>query len=451
MLTAIHSERVVLATFIKDKNILSKFIGMVKLDYFTTAAHKQVYNFLVDKFINGEIITEDIVLSEFEEYERDIEEILLTATATEKTIKYHIQHIKKALYFRTLLAKLQYAQEEIKNGKEVNIKELFNDIEEPNEEFEFPTLEELIKSFEKQLNEKKNHPIEVGIPSLDAKMFLSPGDFIIIGARPSMGKTGFMNTIALNLAKKQKGATIFSLEMPAEKIVARMVANLGLIPINEINKGLISDFNAYVSAKKELQSMQDRLFIIDHLLDIDQIIQAIYYIKNNNPKVEDFFIDHLGHIKVSLKFNSEHLKINYITKRLKETAKATGARIWLLSQLNRSVESRTNQRPMLSDLRESGSIEEVADVVLGLYRESYYKTKKEGAESEPDPNELEILILKNRDGETGTVKTLFSGKYMRIGDDLNNLINPVEVKECIPEPEMIEVPDSGFVEDNDLM
>lgn len=433
MLTAIHSERTLLSTFIKNHDILSKFVGMVKLDYFTTTAHKQVFNFIVDAFINGREISEDIIFAEFEEYERDVEEILLTTPATEKTIKYHIQHVKKALYFRTLLGKLQFAQEAIKNGEEIDIKQLFEDIEEPNTEIEFPTLEELISSLEEQLDKKKENPISTGIPSLDNKLFLSPGDFIIIGARPSMGKTGLMNTIALNLAKNNHGATIFSLEMPAEKIIARMLSNIGLIPIQEFNQGLFKDFNKYVKAKEDLKSLDKKLLVIDHLLDIDQIVQAIHYIRSNNPHIQDFFIDHLGHIKLNLKFNSEHLKINYITKKLKETAKSTGARIWLLSQLNRSVENRTTPRPMLSDLRESGSIEEVADVVLGLYRPSYYESKKKAEYQEPDPNELEILILKNRDGETGTVKTQFSGKYMKVGDELDIALTVEEITPSLPD------------------
>ena len=444
MLQNIHSERAVLSALIENKSIIEKYIGSLREDYFTLTIHKKVFNFIFDSFIKKKEITDDIIISEFESNKDEVEEILLTQAPSEKTIKYHIGNIQKAFYNRQLLAKLELAKEEIKKGNEVNINKLFEDIDIQEDEIKISRLSDILSSLEKQMEEKKNEPTKVGIPEFDSKVILSPGDFIVIGARPSMGKTGLMNTIALNLSRNKKyGCAIFSLEMPAEKIIARMIANLGNIPMQEINHGLISNYNAYVDAKNELVSLDEKLIILDHISNIEDIIKSIYFIKSQNPHITDYFIDHLGHIKTNKRFQSEHLKINYITKELKEVAKLTGIRIWLLSQLNRSVEERTNRRPMLSDLRESGSIEEVADIVLGLYRDSYYKVKEGKIDKEPDPNELEIIILKQRDGETSTIKTKFSGKYMKVGNisDAQEILPDINNSSLNTKEDNIEVPE----------
>ena len=417
MLQNISSEKAILMAFIESNNLIEHYIGLVREEYFSVSLHKKIFNFIFDSFIKKMDISDDVILSEFQEEKAEVEEILLSQAANAKTIKYHIKNIQQSYQTRQLLSKMELAKEEIKKGNSIDISKLFEDVEIQEDEVKINKLSDIVSSLEKQMSEKKDDPITVGIREFDDKITLSAGDFIVIGARPSMGKTGFMNTVALNLAKnRNRGCIVFSLEMPSEKIIARMLANVGHIPMNEINHGLISDFNAYVEAKNNLVSMEENLMVLDHVSDIDNIIKSIYYIKSQTPHINDFFIDHLGHIKTTRRFNSEHLKINYITKELKEVAKSTGVRIWLLSQLNRSVEERTNRRPMLSDLRESGSIEEVADIVLGLYRDSYYKVKEGKIEKEPEINDMEIIILKQRDGETSTIKTNFSGKYMQVGN-----------------------------------
>ena len=442
MLQNINSERAVLNSFINSHKMIENKIASLKEDYFMIGLHKKIFNFIFDSYMKGNIITDDIVLSEFEKDKKDIEELLLTQCPSDKTIGYHINNIAKAYQDRQILSKLELAKKSLIEGNNVDISRIFEDIEITTDNIKISKLSEIISSLEKQLEDKKEDPINVGISEFDSKITLSNGDLIVIGARPSMGKTGFMNTIALNLIKsKKRGSAIFSLEMPSEKIMARMIANVGHIPMGEINHGLIKDFNSYIRAKDYLTRVEDRLMLIDNISEIDNIIRAIYYIKSQNPFINDFFIDHLGHIKVNKKFNSEHLKINYITKELKEVAKATGIRVWLLSQLNRSVEERTNRKPMLSDLRESGSIEEVADIVLGLYRDSYYKVKEGKIDKETDPNELDIIILKQRDGETSIIKTMFSGRYMQVG-------NMSLGREITPDIPSIEKPSLNDVEDN---
>jgi len=422
------SERAILSALIKDEEIRKRYISELKPAYFSDRLHVQILELLISFYYSGKEITEDIVISAFPEDEKDVEEILLTIASTSASFMHHLTMIKKAYKNRQLLAKINVLKEKLLNGEEIDVRALFEDVEDVFEENIYKPIDEIILSMEKLIEQKKENKDLTGIPSLDRMLITSPGDLIIIGARPSMGKTGLMNTLALNKLTQGKGACIFSLEMPAEKIVARMIANVGLIPMNEINRGLISDFNKYAETKQYLIKNKSKLLIIDHVSDVESIVKIIHQIKMTNPHIDDFFIDHLGFIKTAERFQSEHHKYGYITKSLKKIAKVTGAKIWLLSQLNRGVESKTEKRPSLSDLRESGSIEEDADNVIGLYRPSYYKVKEGKIEYEPDPNELELIILKQRDGPTGIVKTWFSGKYMKVGDNLKGVATEVTIQ-----------------------
>ena len=413
------SEKVVLTSLIKNSSIREKHLSDLRPDYFTVKLHVQIFELLSARYYTNKEITEDVIISAFPDEEKSIEELLLITSSSIESFSHHLTALKKAYRNRAIYSKLEVIKRKLFNGDDdVDPVSMFDDIEQIDDTETFRKLEDIMVSMEEQINRKKHNEDKTGIFSLDKRLMVSPGDLTIIGARPSMGKTGFMNTLALNKLKFNKGACIFSLEMPSEKILARMIANEGMIPMNEINRGLISDFNNYANTKEKLIKQQDKLLIIDHVNDVETIVKIIHQIRINNPLIEDFFIDHLGFVRTHERFQSEHHKYGFITKSLKKVAKLTGAKIWLLSQLNRGVENKTDRRPSLSDLRESGSIEEDADNVIGLYRDSYYKVKEGKIEVEEDPNELELIILKQRDGPTGIVKTKFSGRYMKVDDHI---------------------------------
>jgi len=417
MLSNIPSEKIILSTLIKVEKLREKYIADINKKHFFLTIHQQIYDIIFDLFFRKEDISDDIIMSFFPDNNTEVQDVLLGVVATDKTMPIHLKNIQEAYYNRQLTAKLSLMLEKIKNGEKIDINSELSNVEIPSEDVTINTVEQQIEKLEKQMEEIKNNVSVTGIPSLDNRLVTSPGDLIVVGARPSMGKTGFIVSVALNKAKLKKGSVIFSLEMPEEKITARALSNVGEIPINEIIKGRLSDYNKYLEAKKKLISLDRWFNVIDSVNNITSICNMITKIRMSNPEIEDFFIDHLGWITVDEDFSSTHHKVGYITKKLKKVAKTTGAKIWLLSQLNRSIENRPNRRPTLSDLRESGSIEEDADTIIGLYREAYYLVKDGKEKEEPNPSKMELIILKQRDGSTGVCETWFNGKYVRVGDD----------------------------------
>jgi replicative DNA helicase len=256
------------------------------------------------------------------------------------------------------------------------------------------------------------------------------GDLIIIAARPSMGKTAFALNLALNVIKQDKGVAIFSLEMPAEQLMLRMLSAASRIPLQDLRRGNLTDeewtklteVSDYLSSKP--------LFVDDEgSVNIHTIRAKLRKLKAQNPNISLAIIDYLQLINSDLK--ERHLAIAEISRSLKLLARELQIPIIALSQLNRALESRPNKRPMLSDLRESGAIEQDADIIMFIYRDDVYKMmeakkkQKEALEKgehkefdfkEKEVEEAEIIIGKQRNGPTGTVEMLFHKKYTLFTD-----------------------------------
>lgn len=245
-----------------------------------------------------------------------------------------------------------------------------------------------------------------GIHSLDAKIgAFQEGDLVVIAARPSMGKTSLATTITDYALSKGHGVLIDSLEMSGKKIMSRLVATRAGESLTNIKRGRVGDvekFNAAVKfySKSTLLHIHEESYIPIHELKAKAVQKF-----RKNPKIKYWFIDHLRYIKKpGLNIPNE---INEITKELRRVAKQYGVVVFLLSQLNRANEQRTNKRAMLSDLRESGAIEEDADIIIFPHRESYYQRNID--QKEPVVAEAELNVGKNRDGEAGICKCYFRG------------------------------------------
>ncbi len=245
-----------------------------------------------------------------------------------------------------------------------------------------------------------------GIHTLDAKIgAFQEGDLVVIAARPSMGKTSLATTITDFALSKGHGVLIDSLEMSGKKIMSRLVATRAGESLSNIKRGRVSDadkFNAAVKfySKSTLLHIHEESYIPIHELKAKAVQKF-----RKNPKIKYWFIDHLRYIKKpGLNIPNE---INEITKELRRVAKQYGVVVFLLSQLNRANEQRPNKRAMLSDLRESGAIEEDADIIIFPHRESYYQRNVDM--KEPVVAEAELNVGKNRDGEAGICKCYFRG------------------------------------------
>ncbi|MFY9233497.1 MAG: replicative DNA helicase [Fimbriimonadaceae bacterium] len=243
------------------------------------------------------------------------------------------------------------------------------------------------------------------------------GDFIIVAARPSMGKTSLALNFALNMARKEIGnIAVFSLEMGGSQLIRRMVSMMSGVPMGALKKANLGpeEYQKLADACEALYSMP---IYIDDSSDISTMeMRGKCRRLQKDGGLAMIMVDYLQLMRSSKKTENRVQEISEIARSLKALSKELDVPVIALSQLNRSVESREDKRPQLSDIRESGSIEAEADIVMMIYRESYYKAKELNSEEVYDPErveESEIILAKHRNGPTGKVLLGFQPTYAR--------------------------------------
>ncbi|MDY7025092.1 MAG: replicative DNA helicase [Pseudomonadota bacterium] len=237
-----------------------------------------------------------------------------------------------------------------------------------------------------------------------------PGNMIILAARPSMGKTSLaMNFVEHAIMKTDQPVVFFSLEMPQEEVTMRLLSSLSNINLSNLARGDIADdgWNRLQWAVKQLGSKP--LYIDDQgALSPYEIRSRVRRVaKNHNGELGLIVIDYLQLMSIGGFGNDRHLEVAEISRMIKSLAKEMRVPIIALSQLNRSLEQRANRRPVMSDLRESGAIEQDADLIMFIYRDRVYNPET------PDPDAAEIIIGKHRNGPTGTINLHFNGACTR--------------------------------------
>jgi replicative DNA helicase len=256
--------------------------------------------------------------------------------------------------------------------------------------------------------------ITTGFDVLDEKTSgLQHSDLIIVAGRPSMGKTTFaMNLVENALMLAKTSVLVFSMEMPADSILMRMFSSLGRIDQSKIRSGQLDeeDWPRLTSAMHMLKDA--KLYIDDtaSLTPTELRSRARRVAKEFNGKLGMIMVDYLQLMRVSGIKDGRTAEISEISRSLKALAKEMDCPVVALSQLNRSLEQRPNKRPVNSDLRESGAIEQDADVIIFIYRDEVYN------EDSPDKGVAEIIIGKQRNGPIGSVKLAFLGRYTRFED-----------------------------------
>lgn len=269
----------------------------------------------------------------------------------------------------------------------------------------------------------------------DCTKGLKPGELIIIAARPGMGKTAFALNLMMKTLQSGKGVVFFSLEMPSVQLMYRILSALSSIPLSDIMSAKLSDddWTRFNDACDAVLNMP--LFVYDSgYVNIHQVRTQLRKLKSTDANIELCVIDYIGLMTSTSNYSERHLQIAEISRGLKLLARELNIPIIALSQLNRSLEARSNKRPMLSDLRESGAIEQDADIILFVYRDEVYKEQMErerisrleaeGKDAgEPvfrrnDYQEkAEIIVGKNRSGEAGrTIEVGFQGRFTRFVD-----------------------------------
>lgn len=272
------------------------------------------------------------------------------------------------------------------------------------------------------------------------------GELIIIAARPGMGKTAFVLNVISKTLNLNKGVAFFSLEMPSTQLMMRMLSAKTSIPLSNIMTAKMED-DEISRFSDACNDMVDRkLFVYDSgYVNIHQVRTQLRKLKAAHEDISLCVIDYIGLMTSSGSYSERHLQIAEISRGLKLLARELNMPIIALSQLNRGLESRSNKRPMLSDLRESGAIEQDADTILFVYRNDFYaeqeeKEKEERARNEgrdydrkfiPNANEekAEIIIGKNRNGALGTIEVMFQKQFTRFVDNSFMPTHSVEFKE----------------------
>jgi len=284
----------------------------------------------------------------------------------------------------------------------------------------------------KALGNSKLIGTDTGLRNLnDRTSGFGKGDLVIIAARPAMGKTAFVLNMALKAIERNEGVAFFSLEMPAEQLMLRMLSAKTSIPLQALRVGDLKDeqWSDLAAATQDLSSK--KLFVDDGgYATIHHVRSKLRKLKAQHPEISVAIIDYLQLMSGEGREGRQQ-EVSEISRGLKQLARELQIPILALSQLNRGVESRDNKRPMLSDLRESGAIEQDADIILFVYRDDVYreaqekekemKAKAEGKEYTSEfrkkPEEdAEIIIGKQRNGPTGTVKLIFQKNFTRFVD-----------------------------------
>ncbi|OIS56059.1 damage-inducible protein [Staphylococcus equorum] len=275
-----------------------------------------------------------------------------------------------------------------------------------------PTDNYLMEVMDNILSDKPKEFIKTGITSVDNRiMGFEAGQLNVLAGRPSTGKTSLALNIMWNIVLKGYPTTFFSLETGGNNIVERLVSSITNIPLHKVKQADgISDketsniMNAIDQIKKH-----SNLRIEDTAQITPQDVRERAMDQSELPHV--IFIDYLTLMQSDVAQRDRRLEVEKISRDLKIIAKETGCVIIALSQLSRGVESRNDKRPMMSDLREAGGIEQDANMIFLLYREDYYD--KELIDNETGKSDIEFIIAKNKDGETGTVDLEFYKKSQR--------------------------------------
>lgn len=255
--------------------------------------------------------------------------------------------------------------------------------------------------------------VSSGFNDLDKKTKgFKGGELIIVAARPAMGKTTFaMNLVEEAIMNQDKAVVVFSLEMPAEQLLNRAFASLGRIELGRVITGKLGD-DDYPKLVKAINLLKDKKLFIDDTagLSPSDMRSRLRRLVREHGDVGMIMVDYLQLMQIKGFSEGRTNEISEISRTLKALAKEFDAPVVALSQLNRSLEQRPNKRPIASDLRESGAIEQDADLIMFIYRDEVYN------EDSADKGTAEIIIGKQRNGEIGTVRLSFQGQYSKFGD-----------------------------------
>ncbi len=357
---------------------------------------------------------------------------VMNSVPTTSNIDYYISIVKEKAVLRRLIEVSSEITSSCYNG-ETNTNEVLDNAEmkilnviKNRRTSEFKSIQTVVSNAQAMLEElAKNEGNITGIPTNFTKFDeltsgLHGGEFIVIAARPAMGKTAFALNIATNVAiNTNKTVALFNLEMSAEQLAMRMINSLGQIEGNKTRSGNL-DPSDWEGVNEAILKLADaKLFIDDSPgITMGEIRSKCRRLASSESGLDLVIIDYLQLLSGSARYaGNRQQEVSEISRNLKTMALELNVPVIALAQLSRAVELRDDKRPIMSDLRESGSIEQDADIVSFLYRDDYYNKK---AVTHPDISLSEFIIAKHRNGATDTAELLFKRNVSTFTDYIKN-------------------------------
>lgn len=431
-------EKALLASLMSIENAFEHVAGKLDIGDFAAVKHQVLFE-AIKELSKGGLPYDTVMVHDWLVANSNIDtvsdsylaEILSSSPATLFNLKAYAERIRELSKYRAVNKVLMQAQEDLKNtdtrlDDKVNgiIEQLTTAIDINKSGSGARTVGSLMEGFFDNLQAASKGEMmpfsPTGFNELDNRSPIQNGDLVVVGARPSMGKTTFAQTIVQSMVQtgfyedsqgnhKRKAGVFFSLEMTDESVMQRFMSSMSNVSLSKVRSGMGVDVDDWASLNETVgnYSKDYPMFIeSEPLMTYHQMRTTLNKIRNSHGEIGVVMIDYLqimGGIDGKDRVNA----LGEVTRHLKAFGKEFNCPVILLSQLNRSVESRPNKRPIMSDLRESGAIEQEADVIMFLYRDEVYNEKSDAK------GVAEIIIAKNRQGQIGTVRLGFEGMYSR--------------------------------------
>lgn len=425
----LEAEQSVIGAMLLEKDAISTVSEIISGGDFYKEAHKLIFESVMELYNRNEPV-DLVTISDLLRGKGILETIggityltsLVSSVPSTVNAKYYAKIVEDKSTLRKLIKsssgtmeKCYEASEDVTSILDIAEKDIF-DISQKAMVHDFESLNKILeKGFNEIEKMYKNKGAITGVPSgfydLDSRTSgFQKGDLVLIASRPSMGKTAFaLNVAQYASVRSSYSVAIFSLEMPKEQLAYRMLCAEANIDMLKLRTGDLDDDDWIRLARSAGPLASAKVFIDDTPgISVTEMRSKCRRLKIEHG-LDMIIIDYLQLIQGRGKTENRQQEVSEISRSLKTLAKEMEAPVIALSQLSRAPEARSDHRPMLSDLRESGSIEQDADVVFFLYRDEYYNRETE------KKNIAEVIIAKQRNGPTGVVELAFIGKYTKFG------------------------------------
>lgn len=421
---SLEAEQSVLGAVLINPEIMDTVTGLVGAEDFMLEEHRDIFGVMQNMYRESRSIDLVLLIDELvrsgvydEAGGREYIKLIAETVPTASNVRDYAMIVRDKARLRELIGICEeitasaYSEEASADALVELAEAKIYGIAEGRENKNFVHIKDAIVATYERLKLLKTSPEEVlgmptGFTGLDKKLVgLGKGDLVLVGARPGMGKTSFAMNLATASAKQTgKAVCVFSLEMPAEQLASRMLSSEALINSYALRRGELGEEEWSNLAHAASELSECNILIDDSsCVTVSGIRSKLRRVKNLGMVV----IDYLQLMQSERRIDNKVQEVAEISRGLKLMAKEFGVPVITCAQLSRGPESRTDKRPMLSDLRDSGAIEQDADIVMFLYRDEYYNEPKDGV------SVAEVIIAKNRHGSVGKVEMGWNGEYTR--------------------------------------